>query len=164
MAYLQHHKMYVGGLKCSRPRPQMATLSARFFPLSWYICREHPCEIGSHSIKQIVLYNSNLQTTHLCSFHMNYFSSNHTINMANSFRNRIQVNSTLSSNWALTPYTVHAITWSILTVEISDPVPTQPGKRPVTTWGTYTCYCIYVILDSFNEIHCISYIGNQIPY
>jgi len=22
-----------------------------FFPLSWYICHKHPCEIASHSIK-----------------------------------------------------------------------------------------------------------------
>jgi len=47
---------YVGGLKSSRPRPQMATISADFF-LSWYICHKHPCENASHSIKQFVLYS-----------------------------------------------------------------------------------------------------------
>ena len=47
---------------------------------------------------------SNPQATLLCSFHMNRFSFNHTINTANSSQNRIKVNSTLSSNWALIPY------------------------------------------------------------
>jgi len=48
---VREKRMYVGGLKSSRPRPYMATLSARFFSLSWYICHKHPCEIASHSIK-----------------------------------------------------------------------------------------------------------------
>jgi len=47
----------VGGLKNSQPRPQMATISARLFFLSWYICHKHPCEIASHSIKLFVLYS-----------------------------------------------------------------------------------------------------------
>jgi hypothetical protein len=42
---------YVSGLKSSRPRPQMALISARFFFLSWYICHKHPCEISSHYMK-----------------------------------------------------------------------------------------------------------------
>ena len=50
--------LYVGALKSSQPRPQMATLSVRFFfPLSWYISHRHPCEIASHTIKQFVLYS-----------------------------------------------------------------------------------------------------------
>jgi len=28
----------------------MATLSARFFFLSWYICHKHPCETASHIV------------------------------------------------------------------------------------------------------------------
>jgi hypothetical protein len=43
--------MYVGGLKSSRPQPQIATLSARFLFLSWYICHKQPCETASNSIK-----------------------------------------------------------------------------------------------------------------
>jgi hypothetical protein len=55
---------------------------------------------------------------------------------------------------------VHVTTWSIITGTIPKPVPTQTWLQPVTTCGMYTCYYLYIILESFNEIHCISFIEN----
>jgi hypothetical protein len=54
----------------------------------------------------------------------------------------------------------HVTTWSIITGTIPKPVPTQTWLRPVTTCNMYTRYYIYIILESFNEIHCISFIEN----
>jgi hypothetical protein len=54
----------------------------------------------------------------------------------------------------------HVTTWSIITGTKPKPVPTQTWLRPVITCGMYTCYYMYIILENFNEIHCISYIEN----
>ena len=57
----------------------------------------------------------------------------------------------------------HVTTWSI-TGTIPKTFPTQTWLRPITTCCMYTCYYIYTILESFNEIHCISYIENYNLY